>query len=361
MAVQSLTVPEQHTAAGADAPADRRAEFRDLLRGGTSRRFLTAAWQHFVGEEYDPVRFATATVDFTRTWDWDWVKINPRAVYYSEAWGSVFDPEDYVGVVPRQISPAITGVADLAKIVPLDPRTNPALAEHVASARLIREQLPDLALVQTVFSPLSVLLQLAGLPLYPGAVVPGSTTAFTHAELLEADPELTHAALAAIAQTFADYVALLVAPVEDGGAGLDGIFYAVTGTASSGHFDKPAFDEFSKPYDAQVLDAVGDGLVVFHTCRADSHPEWFTGDRVDALQWDQFQNGNPSLDTDLGVTVVGGVFNELFAVGGDRALVTAQLETTLADAPDRPFLLAPSCTIPTPADPDSLRRLRDAS
>jgi uroporphyrinogen decarboxylase len=361
MAVESLTVPEQLTAAATDAPTDRRGEFRALLRGDSSRRFLTAAWQHFVGEEYDPVRFATATVDFTRTWDWDWVKINPRAVYYSEAWGSVYDQDDYSGVVPRLVSAAITKVEDLAKIVPLDPRTNPALAEHIASARLIREQLPNLALIQTIFSPLSVLLQLAGLPSYPGGEFAGSTATFTRDELLRSDPALTHAALDAITQTFADYLGLLVAPVEEGGAGLDGVFYAVTGTASSGYFDKQTFDEYSRPYDLQVLKAVGDGLVVFHTCRADSHPGWFTDYPIDALQWDQFQNGNPGLDTDFGVRVVGGVFNELFAVGGDRAQVTAQLERTLADAPDRPFLLAPSCTIPTPADPDSLRRLRDAS
>ncbi|WP_228489202.1 hypothetical protein [Raineyella fluvialis] len=151
------------------AVADRRSEFADLLRGGDStRRFLTSAWQHFVGEEYDPSRFAGATVAFNRAWDWDWVKINPRAVYYAEAWGSVYDPDDYVGVIPRLVSPAVRGVADLATIRPLDPRENPALAEHLASAALIREGLPDRALLQTVFSPLSVLLQLAGLPLYPG-------------------------------------------------------------------------------------------------------------------------------------------------------------------------------------------------
>ena len=361
MAVPSLTIPEQLAADETDTSLDRRSEFRALLRGESSRRFLTAAWQHFVGEEYDPVRFATATVDFTRTWDWDWVKINPRAVYYSEAWGSVYDPEDYHGVVPRLVSATITSVEDLAKIVPLDPRTNPALAEHIASARLIREQLGGLALVQTVFSPLSILLQLAGLPSYPGGEFAGSTATLTREELLRSDPALAHAALSAITQTFSDYLALLMAPVEDGGAGLDGVFYAVTGTASSDYVDKETFDEYSRPYDLQVLAAVGDGAVVFHTCRADSHPGWFTDYPIDALQWDQFQNGNPALDTDFGVTVVGGVFNELFAVGGDRAQVTAQLETTLANAPERPFLLAPSCTIPTPADPDSLRRLRDAS
>ncbi len=272
----------------------------------------------------------------------------------------MYDPDDYSGVVPRQLSPAISRFADLAKIRPLDPRTNPAFAEHIASARLIREQLPDLALVQTVFSPLSVLLQLAGLQLYPGADVPGSTAGFTHDDLLRSDPKLAHAALAAIAQTLADYVALLVAPVADGGAGLDGIFYAVTGTASSGYFDRRTFEAYSRSYDQQVLEAVGDGLVVLHTCRADSHPEWFTGYPIDALHWDQFLSRNPALDTDFGVTVVGGVNNELFAVGGDRTQVAAQLDSTLASAPERPFLLAPSCTIPTPADPDSLRLLRDA-
>lgn len=362
MAVQPATITEQLTEPGdTQAPADRRAEFAALLRGDSTRPFLTSAWQHFVGEEYDPVRFATATVDFNRAWDWDWVKINPRAVYYSEAWGSVYDENDYTGVVPRLVSAAVTGVADLAKIRPLDPRTNPALAEHIASARLIREQLPDLALIQTVFSPLSVLLQLAGLPSYPGAEVSGATEQFTRDDLLRTDPELTHAALAAIAQTFADYVALLVAPVDAGGAGLDGIFYAVTGTASGDFFDRQTFEEYSGAYDRKVLEAVGDGLVVFHTCRADSHPEWFTEYRIDALHWDQFQPGNPALDTDFGVTVVGGVNNELFAVGGDRTQVAAQLAATLATALDRPFLLAPSCTIPTPADPDSLRRLRDAT
>ena len=359
MAVQTTTVPGTPTGPG-QAPADRRSEFAALLRGDSTRRFLTSAWQHFVSEEYDPVRFATATVDFNRTWDWDWVKINPRAVYYSEAWGAVHDPDNYVGVIPRLVSPAITGVADLATIRPLDPATNPVLAEHLASATLIREQLPDRALLQTVFSPLSVLLQLAGLPLYPGDVVPGASVAFSADELLTSDPAATHRALAAIAQTLGDYARHLVAPVSAGGAGLDGIFYAVTGTANSGLIEPQAFEQFSRPYDRQVLDAVGDGLVVLHTCGPDSHPEWFTDHRIDALHWDQFQPGNPPLDTPFGVTVVGGANKDLFGVDADHAAVAAQLAATLSAATDRPFLLAPSCTVPTPADAAALQQLRDA-
>ncbi|MDR1512730.1 MAG: uroporphyrinogen decarboxylase family protein [Propionibacteriaceae bacterium] len=363
MPTQTQTSLAEAVAAPADQRTqalDRRQEFRDLLRGASPQRFLTAAWQHFVGEEYDPARFAAATVGFTRTWDWDWVKINPRAVYYSEAWGSRYDPDDYVGPVPRLLSPAIATVADLAAIRPLDPEENPAFAEHLASARLIREQLPDRPLLQTVFSPLSVLLQLAGLPLYPGDVVQGSDAAFTFDGLVRSDPDAVRAALDAISQTLAAYVRRLVAPVAAGGSGLDGVFYAVTGTASAGHLTREAFDVWSRPHDLRVLDATGDAVVVFHTCRSDSHPEWFADYPIDALQWDQFLPGNPPVETDFGVTTVGGVRSDLFAVGGDRSEVARQLGATLAFAPERPFLLAPSCTVPTPADPDSLRRLREA-
>ncbi|WOP19700.1 uroporphyrinogen decarboxylase family protein [Raineyella sp. LH-20] len=371
MAVQTTAAPGTPARPG-QPPADRRSAFTALLRGDSApqhgdealhddppRRFLTSAWQHFVGEEYDPVRFATATVEFNRTWDWDWVKINPRAVYYAEAWGAIYDPAHYVGVIPRLVAPAITGVADLATIRPLDPTTNPVLAEHLTSATLIREQLPDRALLQTVFSPLSVLLQLAGLPLYPGDVVPGATVEFSADELLTSDPAATHQALAAIAQTLSDYARHLTSPITAGGSGLDGIFYAVTGTANNGLIEERAFEEFSRPYDQQVLDAVGDSLVVLHTCGPDSHPERFTDLRIDALHWDQFQPGNPPLDTPVGVTVVGGANKDLFGVDADPTAVAAQLGATLAAAPDRPFLLAPSCTVPTPAAADALKRLRE--
>ncbi len=343
-----------------DLIADRRTEFAALLRGELDPAFLTSAWQHPVGEEYDPQRFAKATIEFNRAWDWDWVKINPRAVYYSEAWGAVFDPDDYHGVVPRLVSPAIATFADLDAITPLDLTANAVFAEHLVSARLIRQEFPDRAVLQTIFSPLSVLLQLAGLPVYRGVPVPGSSTPFTAQDLLGAKPDGVRVALAAIAQTLADYVRALLAPIEDGGAGLDGIFYAVTGTASAGYFDELTFSEFSRPFDLQVLHAADPAPVVLHSCGPHANPDWFTSYPISALHWDQFLPGNPALDADLGRTAVGGVNNQLFAVGADQARVTAQLRATLSAPAQAPFLLAPSCTIPTPADPESLRQLRAA-
>ncbi|MPN00490.1 hypothetical protein SDC9_147685 [bioreactor metagenome] len=116
----------------------------------------------------------------------------------------------------------------------------------------------------------------------------------------------------------------------------------------------------SRPYDQIVLDAAADAAVVFHTCKANSHPEWFVDYPIDALHWDQFLPGNPPVDEDLGIIPVGGVRSDLFAPGSDPQQVDDQLRRTLAARENQPFLLAPSCTIPTPADPELLRLLRNA-
>lgn len=74
-----------------------------------------------------------------------------------------------------------------------------------------------------------------------------------------------HRALHAIAITIADYVQQL------GRIGLDGIFYAVTGTANPAMFDHTVFDECSKPYDSVALEAASFDKRILQTCGAHSY------------------------------------------------------------------------------------------
>ena len=343
------------------AASERTEAFQQVLSGTGDISFLTSAWQHLVGHEYDSEDFAGATADFVHQWDWDWVKINPRAVYYAEAWGSIFDPHDYGGgVVPRQISAAIRRPEDLAGVERLDPLGNAALGDQVRAAALIRRAVPDRPLLQTVFSPLTVLLQLAGLPLYPGARVYGSSATVTREQIFDDHRDQAKEALQAIAETLSEYVRVLLAPERRGGAGLDGVFFAVTGTASESYFSKAELDELSRPFDRIVLAPAADHVVLLHTCQADSHPEWFDDYGASALQWDQFLPGNPPISADLQTTPVGGASQALFGVGEDADEVRRQIEASIAASEGRPFLLAPSCTIPTPAEDTSLRVLREA-
>ena len=343
---------------------NRRQAFHDIARHrSTDVPYLVAAWQHLVGHEYGADEFADAYIDFVNQWDWDWVKINPRAIYYSEAWGSKYDENDYAGyVIPRKLQDAVASVDDLAKIVELDPKTNEVFGQQYASAAKIRAAFTDRAVLQSIFNPLSVLLQLADVPLYPGDEY--ATPSLTRDELVFEHAEEAKKALTNIANTLAAYAAALVTPVEQGGAGLDGIFFALTGTVSEGYFTKEQYAEFGEPYDRIVLNAIKqanpDAEVLLHTCRAFSNPDWFDDYGVEIVQWDQYLDGNPQIDTPLKVVPVGGPSFTDFAQDGDDQIVKSDIDKVIKLREGKPFLLAPSCTVPTPASDQSLKALADA-
>ncbi|MFT8639564.1 uroporphyrinogen decarboxylase family protein [Bifidobacterium sp.] len=344
--------------------ADRRQSFHDIAHHSSdgSTPYLVSAWQHLVGHEYGAREFADTYVDFVKRWDWDWVKINPRAVYYAEAWGGVYDPDDYQGyVIPKKISSPITTPVDIEGIRELDPLKTPEFAEALEAARLIRQRLEDRAVLQTVFSPLSVLLQIADLPLYPDDGYANSNT--TVENFIFNQPQAAKSALEHIARTLAGYGASLVRSIEDGGAGLDGVFYAITGTVSGGYFNREQYLEFSEPYDRIVIDAIReanpDAVVLFHTCQADSHAAWFDDGAFEFLQWDPFLQGNPKVADSLTSVPVVGARSQDFADEGGIDRIAANAAESIAALKGTPFLLAPSCTVPTPASDRALETLRD--
>lgn len=345
--------------------ADRRRIFHDIARrdDNVTTPYLVGGWQHLVGHEYGAPEFAQAYVDFVKRWDWEWVKINPRAVYYAEAWGARFDPADYQGfVLPKKTSSPIAKPSDIGRIAELDVLDNPAFSEAIEAATLIRRGLEDRAVLQTVFSPLSVLLQIADLPLYPSDTYAHSET--TVQDLILNQPEAAKQALRHIANTLAAYVTELVKPESEGGAGLDGIFFAITGTVSEDYFDHDQYREFSEPYDRIVIEALRkaspDAVVLFHTCQAHSHAQWFDDGRAELLQWDSFLADNPEVDQLRTAVPVVGASAQDFSVDGDVEAVARELDKTITALIGTPFLLAPSCTVPTPASDASLQALSDA-
>ncbi|MDR1449272.1 MAG: hypothetical protein LBI84_03555 [Propionibacteriaceae bacterium] len=324
-----------------------RDRFSATLAGQLPDRPPISAWRHFTEHEHGAAELADATVGFARRWGWDWVKINPRATYYAEAWGKVYDASDYRDVLPRQVSTPLRRPADLHSIGRLDAGASSPFHEHIEAARLVRAGLPDLPVLQTVFSPLGVVLELAGLPSFAQGAVYGAADPIPLLELLNADRSGLHRALRAVAETLADYVNRLLSPA----VGLDGIFYAVLGTAQSGLLDPAAFHELSRPYDEIVLAAADGAVRILHTCGARSHPEWFINYPVDGVNWDQQAPGNPGLVAPFSRIAVGGVSNELIATGTPAA-VAAQTREALRAAAGRPFLLTPGCAVPI-AVPDA--------
>ena len=98
-------------------------------------------WRHFYECERSAEDLAGAMLAFHRKYDWDWMKVNPRATYHVEDWGVKVDygnggPKDHPTVVEYPIHTA----ADWAKLKPLSPSEG-VLDEQIESLERINEAL----------------------------------------------------------------------------------------------------------------------------------------------------------------------------------------------------------------------------
>ncbi|WP_151735185.1 uroporphyrinogen decarboxylase family protein [Paenibacillus tengchongensis] len=330
----------------------KQDRFQAILSGELADRPIVSGWRHFIDKEQTAGDLADTTVSFTNKYGWDWVKINPRATYLAEAWGNQYDFADYQTVFPRQKTTVIPKAENLWDLEVKKAAETPSLAEHLDAVRRIRQGLPDTPLIQTVFSPLTVLLFIVGRSAYVTKTVFGIEQPVTLESLFQEHRAAAHHALHAIALTLADYVQELKQ------AGSDGLFYAVTGTAHPGLFNEAMFDELSRPYDSIVLEAASYGKNILHTCGAHAQPEKFNDYRIDGISWDTVAEGNPGLKADLKATKVGGVDHGLFAVN-DIAQIRQQAADALKQMQGKPFILSPNCAIPLSVTDEALEQFKN--
>jgi uroporphyrinogen decarboxylase len=254
----------------------KRERVRAALAGEAVDRVPVALWRHDFLREWSPEDLVAATLEAYRADDWDFIKFNPRATYFAEAWGNTYErPVDQRQ--PRLTAATIADAAGLARVAPLDPRQG-VFREHLRALwLLIREVGDEVDVVQTVFSPLSVVAMLCG-----------SDASFR--EFAGSDADAAHAALEAAAGTLAAYARACV------DAGAAGIFFAPLRWASRDTCDDDFYREFGRPFDLAVLDAVQDApFNVLHVCRDHNMLDGLLDYPVAAFNWADRGEGNPSL------------------------------------------------------------------
>lgn len=331
----------------------KKQRFIKILAGEKADRPLVSAWHHFLTKEQTADDLAEATISYVRQYDWDWVKINPRATYLAEAFGNRYDLSDYQWVFPRQIEAIIQAPEYLAKIKPIACQDSAPLLEQLAAVKLIRQGLPDTPLTQTMFSPLTILMFLTGHQSYVDKTMYGSENPIDLQKLFVTHRSDVHQALHAIALTMKDYVEAL----EE--AGIDGLFYATTGTAHPDLFSLEQFNEFSRPYDEVVLSAMKPGGRLLHTCGAYADPERFNDYPIEGISWDPNAEGNPDLTVKLNKVKVAGVDHEIFNTTNARP-VKEQAQASLSMVKDEPFLLVPNCAVSPLASVETLTALKES-
>jgi uroporphyrinogen decarboxylase len=336
----------------------KRERVDAALIGEAVDRVPVSTWRHFVPDELSPELLAQASLRHFHKFDWDWLKVNPRATYYAEAWGNRYDYSRYDGVLPRLIEGPLNTSADLEKICEVNP-TSGVFSEQLDLLRRIKAGINGAHFVQTVFTPLSVLAFLAARPRTGGMEAAVQAQYDGVRQLIRENPQGVHYALKNIAATLARYSAAAV------DAGASGLFFAIVKLARQEILTRDEYAEFGQPYDQQVLQAVQNApFNLLHICGPQAYFELVNQYPVHAVNWAAIGQQNPGIAEAQHATskaLIGGV-DELGALqSGSPEAVIAEAQAAIQATGGWHLLLSPGCGTSMDVPEANLLALRKAA
>jgi uroporphyrinogen decarboxylase len=324
------------------AQMHKRERVRAALEGKPVDRPPISFWRHFFEKETSAAGLADAMLGFQRTYDWDFMKVNPRACYHAEPWGCRFQFSGQPHIDPKLIEAAIKTPDDWRQIKPLAPTTG-AFGEQLEALRRIKDGLHgEIPFVETIFTPLSV----------AGRLVGSDEAMRDH---LGQYPERVHEALEAITVTFERFAKACLE------VGVDGVFYATTGWATYDRLTDAEYEEFGRPYDVRVLKAVeGAPFNILHVCRSHNMLWKLMDYPAHAVNW---ATADPT-NVDIGEVwqrchrpVIGGVDHIGTLRQGTPEAVAAEVRSAVGQTREG-LLIGPGCSISPQTPEANLRAAR---
>jgi uroporphyrinogen decarboxylase len=326
-------------------PMTHRERVRAALNGEVFDRPPVSMWRHFYGSEATAAGMAGAMLDFQDRFDWDFMKVNPRASYHVEDWG--LEVEYHGDARPRILAAPVQSPEDWLKVGVLDINRG-VLGEHLAALETIAAKLGDtVPFLMTVFTPLSIAADMAA-----------SEEAFL--DHLRQHTDKVNAALEAITETFTAYAA---ACLERGAAGL---FYATTTWATTDRLSAEEYRRYARPYDLKLLAGLPPAWFnVLHVCKPHNLLNVVADYPVQAFSWDARGEDNPSLAEGKnlagGRVVIGGVPHDQSLIDASPGEIAATIGGLRAAMGRRGWMLGPGCTFPGEAPEANLRAVRQAA
>jgi uroporphyrinogen decarboxylase len=317
------------------------------LRGDPVDRIPASMWGHDFEREWGIQSFAEAMIENFTRYDWDYMKVNPRACYHVEGWGVKVRPSGEKYKAPVFEDTPIKSASDWKRLRPLEPDRG-ALGEQLRALQLINHAVGyDAYFVQTIFCPLGIAKYLTGNKAEPVL------------QTLREDRRAMHTALSVITETFTTYA---IACLEEGASG---IFYATNGWASEGMLTPDQYREFGEQYDLEFLDAIKSRskFNILHNCGSRIYFDQLADYPVHALNWDANAAGNPDLGEGKkrsGKTVMGGISQKTVLKDGTPIQLQEEVARAIELTGGTHFLLAPGCSIPPETPARNLAAVRDA-
>lgn len=298
---------------------------------GLGDRPPVGAWGHTYKEEWTPAELARITVERARKFGWDFVKFQPRASCFAEAFGSQYRPSGHRLKAPVAEAVAVQSTEDWERLQLVNPK---AMDDQVeALGMVVRELRADIPVIQTVFSPLTV----------AGYLV-GRSKARVLRDLRK-HGDVTMPALERIADELVDFSRKSV------DAGAAGIFYAISGYASRDAMPEQVYRELVLPLDLSVLERLPKAawFNVVHLCGSNLHFGLSRDLPAQAVSWSVHNQGNPTLAEGRQVSgkpVMGGLGQRSTLLYGPPPEVEAEVRRAVGETGGRGLLVAPGCSVP---------------
>ncbi len=330
-------------------------KFQQLLE---KKQPILTAWKHFIEVENNPIELAKKTIAFQKKYQWDLVKINPRATYYAEAFGNKYNINNYTDVLPELVDYPLKTSQDLTVFGENYEINFQPFEDQILVAKEVRKGLGDqVPIIQTLFSPLCILTFLSGHNPYPGAPAPINRSASELNRLLKENPTGVLQALEIITNVLLEYIDLTL------NTGIDGFFYSLFGHGNITELRANDYEKFSLPFDQILFDAIHKkkGVTMLHTCGSYANPERFAAiPHVDILHWADNDPGNPSLQPATWLKdkiPAGGVDQRLFSSTETRE-ITLQAQRAIQQRANAPLILTAGCGLPVETTEAALWALR---
>jgi len=321
---------------------NHRQRVAAALRGEPVDRVPIAMWRHFPVDDLTPEGLARATLVFQQKFDFDFVKVTPMSGYPAADWGFRAEHRGNREGTREPLAYPVQSPDDWYGLRPLDV-TQGALGRELVALRLLWHKLgPEVPLLETVFSPLTVAKNLAG-PRLLGD--------------LRAHPQALHAALPVIADTVARFAVAALA------AGADGLFFA-TQFASLDLLSPQEYQEFGLPYDHQVLAAVAGqtDFLLLHLHGTRPIFDLLASYPVHAVNWHS-RTTPPTLAEArqrFRGCLVGGL-DEWGTLQSTPEAVIAEVREAIAQAGERGLIIGPGCVIPIDTPEANIRAAKSAN
>lgn len=214
---------------------NKRERLERTIAGEATDRPPVALWRHFPGDDQRAADLARSTIEFQKTYDWDFVKVTPASSYCVSDHGAQDQWEGSLEGTRTYTRRPISRSLDWTNLRTLDPSRG-ALGRQYECLQLITEALgEETPVIQTIFSPLAQAKNLAG-----------ADKLIQH---IRTSPDRIHTGLNILTETTLRFIdSLKRLPIA-------GIFYAIQ-HASYAVLSEDEYREFGLPYDRKILEAV---------------------------------------------------------------------------------------------------------